>query len=190
MSGYEWGSRDVLVQFKDSPLVIDGMKDRLSDDPAGSIYVAWGLIQNGQQAILPEALEAAVKLSRNPEEVSITRLQASSALLLDYGDESQFEVILESLRRLKYKNEFAYRKLFGTVGFSKNPRELRAAAILIDDFRPGYVTQRYCDVAAHSIQRLSGESFNIKQDMTREERDLAVERASVWVKKYLQSIGK
>jgi hypothetical protein len=186
MPGYEWGAGNKLLEFKDSPLVLASMKDLLSRDPAGSIYVAWVLVRNGQHGILPEALEAAVKLASAPDRVSMSRLQASSALLRDFGSESQFNVIPATLRRFKYKNEDAYRKLFGSVSYSQSRRELRVAAVLIDDRRPGFGTLRYCDVAAGSVQRLSGQSFGIQQEMTPEERDRAVARASVWLRSHLE----
>ena len=78
-------------------------------------------------------------------------------------------------------NEDAYRKLFSAVGVSPNRRELRAASILIDDLRPGFGSLRYCDVAAGTVQRLSGEQIGVRQDMTPVEKDRAVSRASAWL---------
>jgi hypothetical protein len=167
MPVYDWGAANELLEFKESPLVIGSMKSSLSRDPGGSIYVAWVLVRNGQRGFLPEALDAAVNLVSAPERVLMNRLQASSWLLRDYGSDRQFDVIPATLRRLKNQNEDAYRKLFGSVNYMQSRRELRVAAVLIDDRRSGFGTLRYCDVAAATVERLSGQAFGIRQQKCR-----------------------
>jgi hypothetical protein len=186
MSGYEWGAANALLEFKDSALVLSGMDSSLSRDPAGSIYAAVVLIRHGQHAFLRAALDAASKLVSTPEAVSMDRLQASSWLLREYGSDREFDAIPATLRRLKHTNEDAYRKLFGSVDSRESRRELRVAAVLIDDHRPGFGTLRYCDVAAADVQAISGRDFGIKQEMTPEERDRAVARAATWLRSRLQ----
>jgi hypothetical protein len=66
-------------------------------------------------------------------------------------------------------------------------RELRVAAVLIDDRRPGFRTLRYCDVAAATVERLSGQAFGIKREMTLEDRDRAVARAAAWLDSHPQA---
>jgi hypothetical protein len=187
MPVYDWGAANELLEFKDSALVVGSMKDSLSRDPAGSIYVAWVLVRNGQRAFLPEALDAAVNLVSAPEPVLMNRLQASSWLLRDYGSDRQFDAIPATLRRLKNENEVAYRELFGSVNYMQSQRELRVAAVLIDDRRPGFGTLRYCDVAAATVERLSGQAIGIKQEMTLQERDRAVARAAAWLSSHPQA---
>jgi hypothetical protein len=190
MPVYDWGAANELLEFKDSALVVSNMKSSLSQDPAGSIYVAWVLVHNGQRGFLPEALRAAVNLVSAPEPVLMNRLQASSWLLRDYGSDRQFDVIPATLRRLKTQSEDAYRKLFGSVNYRESQRELRVAAVLIDDRRPGFGTLRYCDVAAATVEKLSGQAFGIRQEMTGEERDRAVARAAAWLSSHPQALRK
>jgi len=187
MPVYDWGAANELLEFKDSALVVGSMKNSLSRDPAGSIYVAWVLVRNGQRGFLPEALDAAVNLVSAPERVLMNRLQASSWLLRDYGSDRQFDTIPATLRRLKNENEVAYRNLFGSVNYMQSRRELRVAAVLIDDRRPGFGTLRYCDVAAATVERLSGQAIGIKQEMTLQERDRAVGRAAAWLSSHPQA---
>ena len=187
MPVYDWGAANELLEFKESPLVIGSMKSSLSRDPGGSIYVAWVLVRNGQREFLPEALDAAVNLVSAPERVLMNRLQASSWLLRDYGSDRQFDVIPDALRRLKNQNEDAYRELFGSINYMQSRRELRVAAVLIDDRRSGFGTLRYCDVAAATVERLSGQAFGIKRQMSPEERDRAVARAAAWLASHPQA---
>jgi hypothetical protein len=187
MPAYDWGAANELLEFKDSALVVGGMKGSLPRDPAGSIYVAWVLAHNGQHGFLPEALDAALNLVKDPAPVLMNRLQASSWLLRDYGSDRQFDAIPATLRRLKFSNEDAYRKLYGSVGYRESQRELRVASVLIDDRRPGFRTLRYCDVAAADVEKLSGQDFGIKQEMTLEERDRAVALAAAWLSSHPQA---
>ena len=184
MPTYDWGAANRLLEFKDSPLVIRELTVSLTRDPSGSIYAAYVLVRNGQRAFLPEALNAAVKLASNPGPVPMNRLQASSALLRDYGSDEQFDIIPATLRRLKNVNEDQYRKLFGSVNYRQNKRELRLAAILLDDRRAGFGSLRYCDVAAATVEKLSGENFGIKQEMTSKERDRAITLAAAWLRSH------
>jgi hypothetical protein len=118
----------------------------------------------------------------------MNRLQASSALLRDYGTDDQFDIIPATLRRLQNVNEDQYRKLFGSVSYRQNKRELRVAAILIDDRRPGFGNLRYCDVAAATVEKLSGENFGIEQEMTASEHDRAVALAAAWLSSHQNTI--
>jgi hypothetical protein len=181
MSTYEWGAANSLLDFKDSPLAIHELTGLLTRDPGASIHVASVLVRNGQRAFLREALDAAQRLVSDPGPVAMNRLQASSGLLRDYGSDEQFNVILATLRRLKAPNEDAYRKLFGSVSGTQSKRELRVALILIDDRRPGFGSMRYCDVAAATVERLSGEHFGFNQEMTSAERDRVVVLANAWL---------
>ncbi len=182
MPAYDWGAANRLLEFKDSPVVVREMGSALVRDPSGSIYVAWTLVRNGQRAFLREALDAAMVLVRSPDEVPMNRLQASSSLLRDFGSDEQFDLIVATLRRLKTQNENAYRKLFGSVSYMQSRRELRVAAVLIDDYRWGFRTLRYCDVAAATVQKLTGENLGIQQEMTLQDRDRAVTGAAAWLR--------
>src|SRR6516225_9946499 len=101
----------------------------------------------------------------------MNRLQASSALLRDYGTDDQFDIIPATLRRLQNVNEDQYRKLFGSVSYRQNKRELR-----------------YCDVAAATVEKLSGENFGIEQEMTASEHDRAVALAAAWLSSHQNTI--
>jgi hypothetical protein len=89
------------------------------------------------------------------------------------------------MRRFKSTNEAQYRELFGAVDDRKSKRALMSDAILLDDRRPWPTPNwwRYCDVAAASIEAISGQHFGFKQEMTEEERDRAVTAASAWLKR-------
>lgn len=90
-------------------------------------------------------------------------------------------VMVATLRRLKTTSVEQYRKLFGAASYPRNKREIKLAAVLIDDTREGFPRLRYCDVAAAAIQRLSGQDFGVTQNMTRPDWDRAVSRARDWL---------
>lgn len=183
MAAYDWGAANILLDFKDSPLVVQGLAASLKNDPANSIYAAWALVRNGQEILKGEALDAAIKLVSGP--ASLQQLQPASWLLRDYGSDAQFEVILTALRQLKSTNRDRYRDLFGAVDDRRSQRSLRAAAILIDDRRIGWDGGvRFCDAAAATVEGVSGQHFGMSWQAPVEERDRAVAAASAWLKSH------
>jgi len=189
MPSYEWGASNTLVEFKDSPLVVRELTASLIADPSESIYPAWVLIRNGQHAFLQTALGAAVKLVSDSDQATwVGNLQASVSLLRDYGTDRQFDIIPTTLRRLKTANERKYRQLYSSVNYMHSKRELRVAAVVIDDYRPIFGTFRFCDSAASTVQKFSGEDFGIKREMTSEDRNRAVARATAWLNSHRNAL--
>lgn len=182
-SVHVWGSATTLIEFKDSPVLIKRLGDALSRNREGSVTIAWSLVRNGQRSLLRPALAAAQKLVMNPGAVNMSELLAASGLLRDYGDDDQFGALVATLQRFKTTDVEQYRKLFSAAAYSENKREIELAAVLIDDMREGFPPMRYCDVAAGTLQRLSGQDFGIGQNMTRPDWDRAVGRARDWLAK-------
>lgn len=180
---HAWGSAVTLIQFKESPVLIDRLRGALSRDQGGAVTIAWYLVRNEQRSVLPQALVAAQKLVMHPGPVNISELQAASGLIRDYGDDAQFAALVATLRRLKATDAEQYRKLFSSAAYSQNKREIQLAAVLIDDTREGFPPMRYCDVAAGLLQRLSGQDFGVMDHMTRSDWDRAVGRAHEWLMK-------
>lgn len=180
---HAWGSATTLVQFKDSPVLIARLRDALSRNQQGAVTIAWTLVRSEQRSVLPQALPAALNLVTNPGPVNMSELQAASALIRDFGDDTQFGALVATLRRLKATDFEQYRKLFGSAAHSQNMREIELAAVLIDDTREGFPPMRFCDVAAGILQRLSGRDFGVVQKMTRSDWDRAVSRARDWFAK-------
>ncbi len=178
---HPWGSATTLVQFKDSAVLTDRLRDALSRDQNGAVTIAWYQVRNEQRSVLPEALVAAQKLVMNPGPVDMSELQAASGLIRDYGDDAQFGALVVTLRRLKTADIEQYGKLFGSAAYSQNKREIQLAAVLIDDTREGFPPMRYCDIAAGVLQRLSGQDFGVVQDMTRSDWNRAISRARDWL---------
>jgi hypothetical protein len=178
---HAWGSATTLLQFKDSPVLSDRLRDALSRNQEGAVRIAWYLARNEQRSVLPEALATAQRLVMNPGPVNMSELQAASGLIRDYGNDAQFGALVVRLRRLKTSDVEQYRKLFGSAAYSENKREIELATVLIDDAREGFPPMRYCDVAAAEIQRLSGQDFGVAQNMTRSDWDRAVGRAREWL---------
>jgi hypothetical protein len=178
---YAWGAAVTLVDFKDSTVLIDGLNAAMRRNKPGSMTVAHFILNAGQRAVLPEALELAQRLVTTTSGRG-AELQAAAQLILKEGDSRQFEALAATLVRLKQEDENRYRELWGAAAYGQNRRELRLAAILIDDRRFGFGALRYCDVAAGEVQRISGVPLGIAQQMTPAARDAAVAGAAAWLK--------
>lgn len=180
-AAHTWGSATTLVQFKDSPVLIDRLRDGLNSNEKGSVTIAWFLVRNEQRSLLPQALAAAERLVTNPDRENLSELQPASGLIRDYGDDAQFGTLVATLRRLKAADAEQYRNLFSSAAYSENKREIELAAVLIDDQREGFPPMRYCDVAASVLQHLSKQDFGVGQNMSRSDWDRAVGRARDWL---------
>ncbi len=178
---YAWGAAVTLVDFKDSTVLIDGLNAAMRRDQPGSMTVAYIVTNAGQRAVLPEALELAQRIV-NRFTVYSPELQAAAHLILKEGNDRQFEGLASLLARWKREDETRYRALWSAAAYAQNPRELRLAAILIDDRRYGFGTFRYCDAAAGVVQQISGARFGVSQEMSIEQRDRAVAGAAAWLK--------
>jgi hypothetical protein len=169
------------VQYKDSTVLIDGLNQAMRRNATGSITIAYLIVKAGQRAVLPAALDLAERLVNRAGVPRTGELQPAAQLIVTYGEDRHFDALAGALGRFKRENENAYRDLWGAAAFGSNQRGLRLAAILLDDRRPGFVTLRYCDVAAGAVAALSGQNFGISQDMPLADRDRAVARASAWI---------
>lgn len=178
---YAWGAAVTLVDFKDSTVLIDGLNAAMHRDQPGSMTVAHFIVNAGQRAVLPNALELAQRIVNRLTAPS-PELQAAAQLILKEGNDRQFEALVSLLARWKQEDEKRYRALWSAAAYGQNPRELRLAAILIDDRRYGFGTLRYCDVAAGEVQMISGVKFGLSQETSIEERDHVVARAAAWLK--------
>ena len=178
---FPWNAGMSLVQYRDSTVFIDGVNAAMRRNAAGSLTVAYVSVKAGQQAVLPAALELAGRIVEHAISSPAGELQPAVQLILNYGDAAQFDALVSTLARSKRENENFYRDLWSAAAYDANRRQLALAAVLIDDKRPGFHTLRYCDVAASTVQRFSGQDFGIKQEMSPAARDAAVARAAVWL---------
>ena len=180
-AAYPWGAAVTLIDFKNSTVLIDGLNAAMRRNQLGSMMVAHYILNAGQRAVLPDALELAQKLVNGRNATSLD-FMAAAQLIVEKGDDRQFGSLVALLAQFKHEDEKRYRELWSAAGYVQNPRALRLAGVLIDDRRPGFGTLRYCDVAAGVVQMISGVKLGIAQQMSPEERDRAVARAARWLK--------
>jgi hypothetical protein len=180
---YAWGAANVLVDFKDSTVLIDELNASLRRGSSGAITVASSIVKSGQRAVLPNALNLAQKQVAEPASVLVQELRTAAQMLIAYGDDRQFETLVAALRRLKQQDENHYRDLWWGAASAQNRRQLRLAPILIDDRRQVFGALRYCDHAAWSVQELSGAKFGTgrMEMMPLPDRDRFVARAAAWL---------
>jgi hypothetical protein len=180
---YAWSAAQTLTDFKDSTVLIDELNDRLRRRTSGAITVASVIVKSGQRAVLPEALNLAERQVADPSQVLPSELRVAAQVLAVYGDNRQFETLVAALRRFRPEDETRYRDLWWGATSEQNERQLRLAAVLIDDQRPFGGTLRYCDFAAWRVQSLSGQRFGSGrlEEMSLADRDRFVARAAAWL---------
>jgi hypothetical protein len=178
---YSWGAANALLQYKDSTVFLDGVNAAMRRNAAGTMTVAWFAAKAGKQAVLPDGLDFAVRLVERKSASPLREIHPAVQMILTYGDAAHFDALVRAVARFQKEDESFYRELWGAAGYGVNRRELALARVLIGDKRPGFVTLRYCDVAASVVQRLSGQDFGVTQQMPQAARDAAVGRAAAWL---------
>jgi len=173
-SEYPWGAAQSLLQYKDSTVFLDGVNAAMRRNAPGSLTVAYFAAKAGKEAVLPDGLALALRMVQRAQQAPLGELQPAAQLILNYGSDAQFEALTAALRRFKTEDENAYRALWGAAAYGVNRREVDLARVLIDDRRPGFITMRYCDVAAFAVQRFAGLDFG-------KDRDARVARAAAWL---------
>ncbi len=183
---YSWGAANILVDFKDSTVLIDELNARLRRGAGAATTVAWFIVKSGQRAVLPEALNLAQKQVSNPAPVPADELRIAAQMLATYGDDRQFESLAAAMQRLRQQDEPHYRELWFGAASPQNQRRLRLSAILIDDRRQFSGGLRYCDYAAWMVQTLSGAKFGTGriEEMSAADRDRFVGRAAAWLESH------
>jgi hypothetical protein len=174
------GSAMTLLEYKDSPVLIEGLGDSLNRDVDGSSYIAWTLVRNGQKAFLREALVRALKVADRPKGDPLD-LTSAALLLLDYGSDAQLDELAGLVRKYRKFDPSHFNALWQRSSGTGNAREARVLAVLITDKSLVAGTKvRYCDIAVEYLERATKEHFR-SEGKTLAERDEAVAKAIIWL---------
>ena len=179
MSAHAWGSANVLLEFADNPLTMEGVRKALRDDINGSSYVASTLVHNGHWSILPEALARALKVADRPDG-DPTDLQGAAAVLRDYGSDQDLKQLAALVRKYQTQDQKFYNILWQYCTEAGNPREALVLAAVLQDRRIDFDDYRYCDYAVGVLARAAKQDFGAG-GKTLKERDDAVSRALAWI---------
>jgi hypothetical protein len=173
-----WPIANALIQYKDSTVLIDELNRAMRRDVPGTITIAYKIVEAGQHGVLPGALDVAQR--RIDRVAAGSELPFAARLIIEFGDNQQFETLAATLARFRRENETAYRDLWG-ASYTANRRILRLAEVLIDDRRPISGEIRYCDMAAAVVASYSGERPKLPRNPSLTERDKVVARAASWL---------
>jgi hypothetical protein len=186
-TAHYWGSAGVLVEFKNSPVLRQELTSALRERKVGTVYIAWTLARNQQTTFVQDAILFAQNMIENR---LLTGAEAITATMLvrDFGSDTDFNRLLQTLRRFQIEDETQFRTLANYASSSQgNMRELRIAEVLISDKRLAYQPNiRYCDMAVSSVNRLTGKRFvpnwNQYMSASTQERDQIVKQVAEWLK--------
>jgi hypothetical protein len=178
-----WGSANSLVEYADSPVTTETLRQALRNDVRGSSYIAMVLARHGNKAILANAVARAFRLIDDPNGrgSDFTELQGASALLRDHGSDQDLTRLAAIVRKYQTLDPKYYGVLWQYATESDNPREIRVLAVVLADRRIAFGSMRYCDYALVEFNRLTKERFDIAAASI-PERDAAIFRALAWIK--------
>lgn len=178
-----WGSANSLVEYADSPVTTETLRQALRNDLRGSSYIAMVLARHGNKAILPDAVARAFRVIDDPKGLGsdLNEVQGAAALLLDHGSDQDLTRLAAIVRKYQTLDPKYYGVLWQYATESDNPREIGVLAVVLADRRIASGSMRYCDYALGEFDRLTKERFDIAA-ATISERDAAISRALAWIK--------
>jgi hypothetical protein len=177
----DWGAGVALMEFGDNPVTTETLRKALSDDAAGSSYIAWTLVRNGHTAVLPDALAHALQVVDRLPAVDYGDVQGAVELLLDFGSDQQVRQLAGVVAKYQLQNREHYQILWRFATDFNNPREGRVVAVVLRDRNPfSGLDMRVCDYAVGLLERAVGQKF-ATGGKTLVERDEAVSRAMAWL---------
>jgi hypothetical protein len=176
-----WGAANSLLEYGDNPVTTETLQKALADDVAGSSYLAWTMVRNGHQAVLPDALARALQVVDRLPAVDYGDVQGAVELLLDFGSDQQLRQLAGVIAKYQLQNREHYQILWRFATDFNNPREGRVVAVVLRDRNPfSGLDMRVCDYAVGLLERAVGQTF-ATGGKTLTERDEAVSRAMAWL---------
>jgi hypothetical protein len=177
-----WGSANSLVEFANSPVTTETLRQALRDDVRGSCYIAMVLANYGNTTILPDAVARAFRVLDDPNGLGsrFDDVQGAAALLRDHGSDQDLTRLAGIVRKYQTADRKYYGALWQYATQSENPREVRVLAVVLADRRVAFGDFRYCDLALGEFKRLTKQKFDIAAASVAE-RDAEISRALVWI---------
>jgi hypothetical protein len=178
-----WGSANSLVEYADSPVTTETLRQALRNDLHGSSYIALVLANQGNKAILPDAVARAFRVIDDPAGLGsdFNEVQGAAALLRDHGSNQDLTRLAAIVQKYQVLDPKYYSVLGQYATESENPREIHVLAVVLTDRRIALESMRYCDYALGEFDRLTKQQFDIAA-ATMPERDAAISRALAWIK--------
>lgn len=178
-----WGSANSLVEYADTPVTTETLRQALRDDLRGSSYIAMVLANHGDNTILPDAIARAFRVTDDPTGLGadFSEVQGAAALLRDHGSDQDLTRLAAIVRKYQALDPKYYGTLWQYATESDNPREIGVLAVVLADRRIESGSVRYCDYALGEFDRLTKEHFDVAAASI-PERDAAISRALEWIK--------
>ena len=178
-----WGSANSLVEYADSPVTTETLRQALRNDLRGSSYIAMVLANHGNKAIVPDAVARAFRVTDDPAGLGadFNEVQGAAALLRDHGSDQDLTRLAALVRKYQTLDAKYYGVLWQYAIESDNLHEVRVLAVVLADRRIASGTMRYCDYALGEFDRLTKEQFDIAAASI-PERDAVISRALAWIK--------
>jgi len=143
----------VLAEFAGNPEAIQELRERLKSLRPGALYVARVVLNSGPTAIRADALAAAWRYIEEPGS-DRSDFNSACALIRDYGDDEQFNRLVQKIKDAEYQNQRFFDMLWSAILYSESPREKPVIEILMKDPRSVSWGPTYATIAANEASRL------------------------------------
>jgi hypothetical protein len=158
-----WGSANSLIEYAADPLTTETLRQSLRDGLSGASYLAYVLVNHGNKAILPDAVERAFRVVDDLASMGTSDMQGAAAMLRDHGSDQELTRLAAVVRKYQTLDPKYYNLLWQYATEADNPREARVLAVVLSDRRtvPGD-DLRYCDYALGEVRRLRKQKADVR----------------------------
>ena len=175
---HTWGTAvTISVNYSGHPTAIQFLKKALEAPTPEAVYIARYIIKEKGHPLCDAAVNAAASVLTQPDTSDSSGFRAACELIRDYGDEKAFALLLEDIRESQKTDRERYMKLWQACAYTKNRRLIPICRIVIDDRTACSDNLRFCDFAAFTLQRVTGENFGLSSTQTAAERETAIQKA-------------
>ncbi len=179
---HQWGTGVLLSQnYRRHPTAVRLLTEALQARRPEAVYVAQSIIKEADHPLVPPAVRAAIRVLRAEEAVEFNNLRAACELIRDYGDEGDFDILLEEIEAAQTTDRDRYKRLWQSCAYVKNQRLIRIIRLVIEDRHPFSEKLRFCDLAGFELQRVTDVDFGLSSGQSAEEHEQALARARAWL---------
>jgi len=179
---HQWGTGVLLSQnYRRHPTAVRLLTEALQAGRPEAVYVAQYIIKDADHPLVPAAVHAAISVVRAQDSAEFSSLRPACELIRDYGDEGDFDILLEEIEAAQTTDRDRYKRLWRSCAYVKNQRLIRIIRLVIEDCRASSEDYRFCDLAGFELQRVTDVDFGLSSGQSAEEREQALARARAWL---------
>ena len=154
-----------------------------------SITLAFRLSQERERTdpLAVAAVALGCKLMQSEQHVEYNRhehdhLYMACQCICRWGEERDYRVLRDELKKSRTNNSGKFREIWRSLNWTNKRSMIPFCVVALDDQALSEWSDfRNCDMAVGALQQVTGEDFGMKEKLSIEDRNAAIEKARAWL---------